>query len=296
MKQQTTLTTENLAMRVSTHTLLGNIGLSLGKLWIGLIAHSGALVSDAIHSASDVITTIIVMIGIRASEKSPDPEHPYGHERFECVFSMVLAGLLLLVGCVIGYHACLQVLGISESPVPEKAALAAAAVSIFVKEAMYHYTVWAAKKLHSLALKADAWHHRSDAFSSIGSFIGIWGARMGYPRLDAVASMVICLFIWKVAYDIFKEAFAKVVDTSCPPEVMEQMRTIILQEDGVLGVDLLNTRMFGAKVYVDVEIRADGTLSLEDAHAIAENVHRAIEKHFEDVKHCMVHVNPAKMQ
>lgn len=284
---------KNLGMRVSVHTMIGNIALSVGKLAVGLSAHSGALVSDAVHSASDVLTTVLVMIGLKTAEKLPDQEHPYGHERFECVFSMVLAGMLLAVGGLIGYQAIRRLLG-EELIVPGGAALAAAAVSVAVKEAMYHYTMWAAKKLNSTALKADAWHHRSDALSSVGSFLGIWGARMGYPKLDAAACLVICLLIFKVAYDVFREAFMEVVDTACPPAVEERMRTVILAEQGVLGIDLLNTRQFGTKVYVDVEIRADGTQSLEQAHAIAERVHHCIEKEFVGVKHCMVHVNPTE--
>lgn len=139
---------------------------------------------------------------------------------------------------------------------------------------------------------AEAWHHRSDALSSIGAFAGILGARLGYPILDPIASVIICLFIGKAAYDIFKDAVDKMVDKSCDDETLEQMRGIISKQAGVLSIDMLHTRLFGAKMYVDIEISADGTLSLEEGHEIAQKVHDAIEKEFPLVKHCMVHVNP----
>lgn len=139
---------------------------------------------------------------------------------------------------------------------------------------------------------ADAWHHRSDALSSVGAFVGILGARMGYPVLDAVASVVICLFIEKAAFDIFRDAMDKMVDKSCSDELVEQMREIVQKEEGVIRIDDMKTRLFGDKIYVDVEFSADGRKSLEESHDIAERVHAAIEREFPTVKHCMVHVNP----
>ena len=139
---------------------------------------------------------------------------------------------------------------------------------------------------------ADAWHHRSDALSSVGAFIGILGARMGYPILDPIASVVICIFIGKAAYDIFKDAVDKMVDKSCDEKTIQKMREVIASQTGVENIDLLQTRLFGAKIYVDIEIAADKTLSLENAHEIAQRVHDAVEKNFPLVKQCMVHVNP----
>ena len=171
-------------------------------------------------------------------------------------------------------------------------ALAAAILSILIKEWMYWYTRKAAKKINSGALMADAWHHRSDALSSIGAFVGILGARMGYPILDPLASVVICLFIGKAASDIFRDAIDKMVDKSCDPETLGKMRSIILEQPGVQNIDLLQTRLFGPKIYVDIEIAADGNLTLREGHEIAQRVHDAMEKEFPLVKHCMVHVNP----
>ena len=178
--------------------------------------------------------------------------------------------------------------------VPGGLALGAAIISIIVKEAMYWYTRAAAKKISSGALMADAWHHRSDALSSIGSFIGILGARMGLPIFDPIASIIICVFILKVAIDIFKDALRKMTDTSCDDEFVAELTAVALEQQGVLGVDNIRTRLFGDKIYMDIEIIADSCSTLSEAHEVAQQVHDAIEGRYEKVKHCMVHVNPAE--
>lgn len=285
---------KRIAMRVSWLSIVVNVGLSLFKLIAGWLAGSGAMISDAVHSASDVFSTFIVMVGVHISGKDPDREHPYGHERFECVASIVLAMVLFETGIAIGVKGIRTITAGNYSvlAVPGVLALVAAVVSIAVKEWMYHYTVYAAKRIQSGALKADAWHHRSDAMSSVGALIGVAGARMGYPVLDAVASVFICLFIAKAAYDIFRDAIEKMIDQSCDEETEARMQEIILSQQGVLGMSLLQTRIFGSRVYVDAEIEADGDLCLTEAHDIAERVHDAIEKEFASVKHIMIHVNP----
>ncbi|MGN0424248.1 MAG: cation diffusion facilitator family transporter [Acetatifactor sp.] len=285
-----------IAMRVSTVSIIINLALSLFKLIAGIVAHSGAMVSDAVHSASDVFSTFIVMIGVAISGKESDKEHPYGHERLECVASLLLAMVLALTGLGIGKTGVEKIMGGEAAglAVPGLLALIAAVSSVAVKEWMYWYTRAAAKKINSGALMADAWHHRSDALSSIGAFIGILGSRMGYPILDPIASLVICLFILKAAYDIFRDALAKMVDKACPEEVVDRMREIILAQEGVEGIDDIKTRLFGAKMYVDVEISVDGDKTLRAAHEIANRVHDAIEAAFPEVKHCMVHENPTE--
>lgn len=286
---------KSLAMRVSLNTIIVNITLSVFKLAAGLIARSGAMVSDAVHSASDVFSTVIVMIGVHISSKDSDSEHPYGHERMECVAAILLACILALTGIGIGITGIQNLIsGVSGSLLaPGLLALVAAVVSIAVKEGMYWYTRAAAKKLSSGALMADAWHHRSDALSSVGSFIGIGGAILGFPILDPLASIVICLFIVKAAYDIFKDGIDKMVDKSCPEETCREIRGVVLAVPGVEGIDLLKTRMFGPRIYIDIEISADGNQTLYAAHHIAEQVHARIEGSFAEVKHCMVHVNPS---
>ena len=287
---------QKLAMHVSLVTILGNFVLSVFKLAAGIIAHSGAMVSDAVHSASDVLSTFVVIAGVKLSGKASDKEHPYGHERFECVAAILLAVMLAATGIGIGWAGIRNITGDSSAlTVPGGLALVAAVISIVSKEAMYWYTRAAAKKIGSSALMADAWHHRSDALSSIGSFVGILGARLGLPVLDPIASVVICVFILKAAFDVFRDAVSKMTDRACSDEVENQMRQAVLAQDGVLGVDRLKTRLFGDRVYVEVEISADAQAPLEQAHEVATRVHDAMEDQFPVVKHCMVHVNPMQL-
>lgn len=287
---------EKTATRVSWVSIIGNSALSLIKLLAGIIAHSGAMISDAVHSASDVFSTIIVMIGVKLSARDADEDHPYGHERFECVAAILLAAVLAVTGLMIGRSAVLSIIEreTSDITVPGLPALIAAAISIICKEAMYWYTRHYALLLDSGALMASAWHHRSDALSSIGALIGIAGARMGYPVLEPIASLVICIFILKAAIDIFRDAMRRMVDRSSDSATEESIRRCVLSQDDVLGIDLLQTREFGSRIYVDLEIIADADLTLRESHKIAENVHDAIEKNFPKVKHVMIHVNPGE--
>lgn len=287
---------EKVAMKVSFVSIVANVILSVFKLFAGIFAHSGAMISDAVHSASDVFSTIVVIIGIRISSRKSDKEHPYGHERMECVAAIVLATILAVTGLGIGYGAAGKILAgdYADIVVPGRLALVAAAASIAVKESMYWYTRFNAKKIDSSALMADAWHHRSDALSSVGALVGIAGARLGFPVCDAAASLCICFFIAKASYDIFKDAVDKMVDKACDEATETELKNCALAQEGVLGVDLLRTRVFGNKIYVDIEIRADGDETLREAHGIAERVHDSIEGNFARVKHIMVHVNPAE--
>ena len=285
---------EKIAVNVSTVTIVINLALAGFKFLAGFLAHSGAMVSDAVHSASDVLATFIVILGVKLAGRDADRDHPYGHERLECVAALILGVILAATGLGIGWSGIRKITGGEALVVPGTLALIAAIVSIVVKEAMFWYTWLAAKKIDSSALKAEAWHHRSDALSSVGSFAGILGARLGFPALDPVASVVICLFILKAAWDIMADALGKMTDHACPPAMVQEMADSILSQPGVLGLDTLNTRLFGDRVYVDVEIQADGDLPLKVTHATAQAVHDTLEQTFPQVKHCMVHVNPAE--
>ena len=281
--------------RVSVVTIAGNVLLTGAKFAAGFFGHSGAMVSDAVHSLSDVLTTLIAWGGIRVSVRAADREHPYGHERLECVASVILGAGLLLTGFSVGMSGCEKIVSGSyaDLPRPNFLALAAAIVSIVAKEVMYHYTARNAKKVNSSALMADAWHHRSDAMSSVGSLIGVGGAILGYPVMDPIASVVICLFILKVSLNILIDATKKMLDTSCPDEYEKRLRECILAHPGVIRVDMLHTRMFGNKVYIDADIAVEGEMTLREAHDIAETVHADVEKDFDNIKHIMIHVNPA---
>lgn len=285
---------KKIAVRVSWVSIIVNALLSFGKLLAGLLAASGAMVSDAVHSASDVISSVMVMFGVSMAAKEEDENHPYGHERLECVTALLLAALLFITGVGIGLNGIKNIsLALDgDLAAPGLLALWAAVVSIAVKEAMYWYTRAAANKTRSGALLADAWHHRSDALSSVGSFVGILGARLGWPILDPVAALVICCFILKVAWDIASDSFDKMVDHACDETVVEQIRKVVQDTPGVLSLDDLKTRRFGSKSYVDVEIGVDSRLNIVAAHNIAQLLHDNIEQALPEVKHCMVHVNP----
>lgn len=285
---------EKIALRISALSIVVNVGLSIFKFIAGFFGHSAALISDSIHSASDVFSTLIVIIGVKISGKAADESHQYGHERFESLAAILLSILLALTGLGIGYEGFKNIVSKEYliAKVPTLITVIAAITSIIVKEAMYWYTRSGSKKINSDILMADAWHHRSDALSSIGSLIGVVGARSGYMILDPIASIVICLFILKVALSIFREGTDKMVDSALSVEVTNSIKKEILSTEGVIDIDSIKSRKFGDKAYVDVEISAYGELTLLEAHDIAAEVHNKIEKAHPEVKHCMVHVNP----
>ena len=280
------------ALRVSIVTIISNILLTVVKLIAGIFAHSSAMVSDAVHSLSDVLSTVVVMIGVKMASKEADDDHPYGHERLECVAALILSIMLFATGIGIGVVGIRNIVFGNSITIPGGIALYAALLSIGVKEAMYWYTRGVAKQINSGALLADAWHHRSDALSSVGSFIGVLGARMGYVYLDSIASIIICVFVIKVAIDIFIDSVEKMVDKACDEDVINKIEDIVSKNSGVIEIDHLRTRKFGGMAYVDIDISVDRNLSIEEAHNISHKVHKDIEKKLDFVKHCRVHVNP----
>ncbi len=280
------------AVKVSMVTIIVNIVLSLLKLLAGIIGKSMVMISDSIHSLSDVFSSVIVIIGVRVSKREEDQEHQYGHDRMECLASLALGAILFVTGVLLIYEGIRKIYTGENISTPGMIALIAAVISIVTKEWMYWYTKLSADKINSDALRADAWHHRSDALSSVGSLIGVAGAMLGVKILDPIMAGVIGLIIIKVACDVVKEAVNKMVDKACDDTIVNEMKALVLSIDGVEGLDLIKTRMFGPKIYVDIEISADGELLLRESHEIAETVHDSIEKQFPDVKHCTVHVNP----
>lgn len=284
-------------IKVSIVSIIGNIFLSIFKLIAGMMGKSNAMISDSIHSLSDVFSTMIVIIGLKLSNKKEDDGHPYGHERIECIAAFLLSIFLLITGLGIGWVGLKIVIlsDYSSIQVPTTIALVSAIISILTKEGMYWYTKKVAKKIKSDALMADAWHHRSDSLSSIGSLIGISGAMLGFKLLDPIASIIICICIIKVAIDIFMDSANKMIDKSCSSEFMEELKEFVLTIEGVQEIDSIKTRLFGNRIYIDIEISADEDLTLKEAHQIAQKVHDEIEKNYEEVKHCMVHMNPKEL-
>lgn len=281
--------------KLSLVGIVGNILLAAFKFVAGIVGNSGAMVSDAVHSLSDVFATFIAFLGVKFGRKAADASHPYGHERIESLAAIALGLVLVVTGIGIGKVGLDKILaGNYESlPIPGMIALIAAIVSIAVKEGMFWYTRHWARVIRSSAFEADAWHHRSDAMSSVGALIGVGGSMLGYPVLDPIASVVICLFILKQGISIIVDGMRKMLDTSCGPQFEEKVRALVDGEDQVKRIDVLRTRMFGDKVYIDMEIAMDGTMQLTDAHEVAERVHDDIEHAFPEVKHVMIHVNPA---
>ena len=283
-----------ISTRVSLLGILVNAFLALIKLLAGFFARSTAMISDAVNSLSDIFSGFVVLLGVRAGNKQADADHRYGHERLECTSAIVLSVIMAIVGGGVGYSAVLGIISGSAGDLsaPGAAALVVAGATILIKSGLFFYTRRMARLVNSTALAAQAVDHRNDIFSSLGGFAGILGARAGLPILDPIAGLLICFLTLKGAVDIFRDAMDKLTDKSCDQETLDEIRRLVLQQHGVLGIDDLKTRLFGDKIYVDIEVAADAMLRLGEAHHIAEHVHDAIEENIPNVKHCMVHMNP----
>lgn len=286
---------QNQTSRIFMRNIALNLILAVGKLLTGAAAGSGALLSDGVDSASDVFSTLVAMTGVKLAGRASDEDHPFGHERFECIASLILALMLAVSGAGIGLSGVRKIFSADQIiEAPGMLALIAAAVSVAVKAMMSVFTRAAGKKFNSSALKADALNYQSDALASLGVLGGVLGARLGLPILDPIASLVICLFIFKAVFIITRDAFRRMTDTSCDSQTQTAMRELIASVEGVQGIDRLSTRLFGNRIYAETEISVDGSVSLNEAHAISHKVHDAIEQQFPTVKHCMVHVNPTE--
>lgn len=281
-------------MRVSIICIVCNLMLCGVKLVGGLAAHSEALVSDGVNSAFDVVSGVIVIIGAWMSRIKPDDDHPYGHERFESVASVVLSVVLFVTAVFMGHTAIEDLIAgaYKEREMPGMLSLVAALISIITKEIMFRFTKGNAEKINSLSLKAAAWDHRADMISTAFALVGVMISQYGFPVADIIASLIVCVFIARTAYKVFREAMGQMVDKTCDPEKYGEIRDSILSVDGVLGIDLLQVRTFGNRLYVDLEISEDGCITLNEAHEVAEDVHREVEMRFPEVKHIMIHVNP----
>lgn len=280
-----------LGVKTSWVAVVVNIILAAFKVIAGIIGNSSAMIADGVHTLSDVLTTFVVLLGLKISSKEADEGHPYGHEKYESVFAKVLSMLLLLTGIFIGYEA-IKILISGETRTPKLIALIAALLSIVVKEGMYWYTIKVAKKIKSVSMEADAWHHRSDAFSSIGTFAGVLGAQLGLPALDPIAGIIVSIFVVKVGVDLYIKSVKELVDESASEEIIETITGKVESMNGVKGIKSLKTRVFGNRIYVDIEIFVDSNISVKSGHDIAEKVHDMLEAEVSDIKHCMVHIEP----
>lgn len=276
---------------LSLWTLGLNFLLGSVKLAAGLWGRSSAMVADAAHSYSDCASTVAVIAGLKMASKSADADHPYGHEKYELIFANILSILLGLTAVKIGYDA-LMVIAHGSYQVPGLAPLLAAVFSVAVKEVMYRLTLRKAKKIGSVAMEADAWHHRTDALSSVGAFVGILGARLGLPVLDPVTGLLVSLLVLKVAIDLYRKSVSGLVDTSTDAETVARIQQLLADMDGIEEVNSLKTRVFGASAYADVTIKVDGAMTVEEGHDIATLAHNKIEANLPKIKHIMVHIEP----
>lgn len=276
---------------LSLWTLALNFLLGSVKLAAGLWGRSSAMVADAAHSYSDCASTVAVIAGLKMASKSADDDHPYGHEKYELIFANILSILLGLTAVKIGYDA-LMVIAHGSYQVPGLAPLLAAVFSVAVKEVMYRLTLRKAKKIGSVAMEADAWHHRSDALSSIGAFVGILGARLGLPVLDPVTGLLVSILVLKVAIDLYRKSVSGLVDSSTDAETVARIQQLLADIDGIEEVNSLKTRVFGASAYADVTIKVDGAMTVEEGHDIATLAHNKIEANLPKIKHIMVHIEP----
>lgn len=292
-----TLSEQRIIAKVTFVGVFGNVMLSLFKLIAGIFGNSSAMISDAVHSLSDVFATAIAFVGVKISKRNPDDSHPYGHERFESVASLLLGIILLITGIGIGIggvEKASEILGGNSSfQPPQIIALIAAVVSIISKEAMFWYTRHYAKVLMSSAFMADAWHHRSDAISSVAALVGIGGAMLGYPVLEPAASVVIAFFIAGVAAKLLRDSLNQLLDSSVGKEFEDELGAFVLKQAGVIDVDMVRSRRFGNRICIDLEIGVDGSQTLEEAHAIAEKVRLSVLESYPMIKFVTVHENPA---
>lgn len=284
---------ENYKLGVNTSlvTIIVNVLLAGFKIAAGIIGRSNAMIADGVHTLSDVLTTFIVLAGLKISSKEADEKHQYGHEKYESVFAKILSILLLLTGGLIGFES-FKILISGVVTKPKSIALIAAIISIIVKEAMYWYTIKVAKKIKSISMEADAWHHRSDALSSIGTFLGILGASLGFPALDPIAGIIVSIFVIKVGVELYIKSVKELTDESASEQLIIEMKEKICSIEGVEEIKSLKSRIFGNKIYVDLEIFVDQNITVKEGHDIAEKVHDKLEREIRDIKHCMVHVEP----
>ena len=277
-----------------------NMLLLIFKFVAGIVGNSAAMVADAVHSLSDFVTDIVVILFVRLSGRPADEDHGYGHGKFETLatlfVSLVLFGVavMLFVGGVKDIVAVAHGKQLAE---PTMVALTAAVISIIAKELLYHYTVKCGEKLNSQVVVANAWHHRSDAFSSIGVLAGVGGAMFlggSWAVLDPIAATIVSLFIVKVAYSLLMPSLEELLERSLPKDVEQRIEQIILSVDGVSSPHHLRTRRIGSAYAIEVHIRMDGNLTLTQAHAVTTAVERLLKQEFGDSTHVGIHTEPVK--
>jgi len=272
--------------------LIVNLLLSIAKLVFGFIGHSQALIADGLHSLSDLVSDGLVLLATHHSNTEADEDHPYGHARYETFATITLAVLLSAVGIGIGIDAFNRLLDHQSLAIPASITLWVAGLSILSKEVLYQYTMVVARKMKSRLLEANAWHHRSDAISSIVVFVGIAGAMWGYPMLDSVAAIIVALMICKIGWELGHQSFQELVDTGLDPDTLESIEKVIHGIDGVNQLHMLRSRRMGHNALVDLHILVSPTLSVSEGHQISEAVEMALINEFDEINDVTVHIDP----
>lgn len=286
-------------IRITIWCIIGNIVLSALKLLAGIFGRSQAMISDALHSASDIVATSVVLVSIKIAGKPIDKEHPYGHGKAESI-AAAFVGITLIFAAAMILKGIIESIAAHSFAAPNYLALAAAVLSIAVKEAMYRVTIAAGRRIGSEAIIADAWHHRSDAFSSIGTFIGILGSMVGQwlnigflQYLDPIAGAAVACLIFKVAYDIIKPAVRRLMDTSPEDDKIIDIRSVASGTEGVMSVPRIKGRYVGQRLLIDMEIEVSAGLTVEAGHGIAEQVRCSVIGACEEVGEVFIHVEPS---
>jgi cation diffusion facilitator family transporter len=269
-----------------------NIFQTLIKIAFGILGQSAALIADGIHSLSDLLSDLLVIIAVRLGSREADYEHPYGHRRFETIATVILGVSLIVIGGLIAWSVMNRMAHPEHLPVPNVMSLSIAAVSILVNEWLYHYTKRIAKKTRSKLLLANAWHQRSDAITSLVVLFGIGAVMLGYPLADAIAAIVVALMIAKIGLNLVLESIKELVDTSLPPKLVAEIRTTIMGIDGVEGIHLLRTRHMGEDALIDAHIVVDPRITVSEGHSIGDTVRDELISRFDDVMDVLVHVDP----
>ena len=278
--------------KVTLITILLNIGLTILKILAGILGNSTAIIADGLHSASDIITSIGILIGNKISRKPRDDEHQYGHEKAEGLVSFILAAVLIIVALKIGYDGVKELFNINDILIPNALPLIVALISIGVKEYQYQITIRVAKRINSSSLKADAWHHRSDAFSSIAAFVGIGGAMLGFKILDPIASIIVAIVVVKVGANILKSACNELMDSSISKQDICEIESLVDKDDEIYGIKDFKSRKYGSVAYIDMSILIDNKKTLEEAHDIADNLEKIIISNLGYIKEINIHTEP----
>lgn len=280
--------------KVTIISILLNIVLTILKILSGILGNSTAIIADGLHSASDIITSVGILIGNRISRKPRDDEHQYGHEKAESLVSFTLATVLIGISLKIGYDGLRELINVNNILVPNALPLVVALISIVVKEYQYQITIRVAKRINSSSLKADAWHHRSDALSSIAAFIGIGGAMLGLKILDPIASIIVAIVVVKVGIDILKSACDELMDSSISKQDISKIKSLVDSNEKIYGIKDFKSRKYGSVAYIDMSIFIDKSKTLEEAHDIADNLEHTIISGLNYVKEINIHTEPYK--